>query len=463
MLGHKSGRIITFYSYKAGAGRTMAVANVAWILASNGYNVLLIDWDLESPGLHRYLRPFLADPELTNTPGVIDFACELTRPRSINTPRGEAHPSLMNHIVRVNWTFPAAGSIDFLAAGRNDANYERRVNTFNWHEFSERLHGDRLFEAERNNLRAKYDYVLIDSRTGVSDTSGICTVQMPDLLVVFFTLNHQSIEGAAAAAASIQAKRAELPIFPVPTRIEYGEQDKLSAGLAYARQLFAPFLLHVQSNQRAIDPSEQASYWRDVETPYVAFYAFEEIPAAFKDEPGSPRGLLAANERLSFWITDRIVRSLKLEGEQHQKAVLQAYAFNQGWSVGFDRASPTGKNPLLGKAVQIARRWGRHGWQAATAVLAVGLLLIAGMVWHNNEVRSKQMAILAAQLAEAVQELRKVQTFVSGTSASSNFPQTEFNEALAALQSVRKQMQPTDQIPSDSAPQGGLTREQPSH
>ena len=30
------GKIITFYSYKGGAGRTMALANVAWILASNG-------------------------------------------------------------------------------------------------------------------------------------------------------------------------------------------------------------------------------------------------------------------------------------------------------------------------------------------------------------------------------------------------------------------------------------------
>lgn len=30
------GRIITFYSYKGVTGRSMAVANVAWILASQG-------------------------------------------------------------------------------------------------------------------------------------------------------------------------------------------------------------------------------------------------------------------------------------------------------------------------------------------------------------------------------------------------------------------------------------------
>ena len=63
MLG-KSGRIITFYSYKGGSGRTMALSNVAWILASNGCRVLLIDWDLDAPGLHRFLGPFLEDKEL---------------------------------------------------------------------------------------------------------------------------------------------------------------------------------------------------------------------------------------------------------------------------------------------------------------------------------------------------------------------------------------------------------------
>jgi MinD-like ATPase involved in chromosome partitioning or flagellar assembly len=29
------GEIITFYSFKGGTGRSMALANVAWILASN--------------------------------------------------------------------------------------------------------------------------------------------------------------------------------------------------------------------------------------------------------------------------------------------------------------------------------------------------------------------------------------------------------------------------------------------
>src|ERR1041384_3063617 len=69
----RADKIITFYSYKGGTGRSMALANVAWILASSGRRVLAIDWDLEAPGLHRYFHPFLLDKELVASPGVSDL------------------------------------------------------------------------------------------------------------------------------------------------------------------------------------------------------------------------------------------------------------------------------------------------------------------------------------------------------------------------------------------------------
>ena len=36
--------IITFYSYKGGTGRTMAMANIAWLLAARGKKVLAVDF-----------------------------------------------------------------------------------------------------------------------------------------------------------------------------------------------------------------------------------------------------------------------------------------------------------------------------------------------------------------------------------------------------------------------------------
>src|SRR5262245_8262241 len=75
-LMEPQGRIINFYSYKGGTGRSMTLANVAWILASNGKQVLTIDWDLEAPGLHRYFMPFLVDKELKVSEGLMDMIDE---------------------------------------------------------------------------------------------------------------------------------------------------------------------------------------------------------------------------------------------------------------------------------------------------------------------------------------------------------------------------------------------------
>jgi MinD-like ATPase involved in chromosome partitioning or flagellar assembly len=259
-MQEKEGRIVSFYSYKGGTGRTMALTNIAWVLASNGYDVLVIDWDLEAPGLHRYLRPFLIDRELTATPGLIDFVwdCAQACMTSADGDAAAVFPTLDDYTVGLDWDFGERGSISFIPAGRQDDNYAQRVNTFNWDNFYERLGGGKILEAERQRLRAAYDYVLIDSRTGVSDTASICTVQMPDVLLVFFTLNRQSIEGTAAVAHSIQSIRPSIPIFPVPTRIENTETDKRDAAIAYARRIFEPFLLHVQTQGDRSDPQQQA-------------------------------------------------------------------------------------------------------------------------------------------------------------------------------------------------------------
>lgn len=46
--------IVTFYSYKGGVGRTMALVNTAVALARLGRRVLVVDFDLEAPGLPSY-------------------------------------------------------------------------------------------------------------------------------------------------------------------------------------------------------------------------------------------------------------------------------------------------------------------------------------------------------------------------------------------------------------------------
>ncbi|HZI49478.1 MAG TPA: hypothetical protein VFD75_16905, partial [Pyrinomonadaceae bacterium] len=293
-------RIITFYSYKGGTGRSMALANVAWILACNGKKVLIIDWDLEAPGLHRYLHPFLRDKELTATEGLIDFVVQYANRAVLKAEKKKRnwyvpYANILRYATSLDHPFKK-GTVDFVPAGRQGADYATRVNSFNWQHFYERLDGGMFFEAAKESM-AGYDYVLIDSRTGVSDTSGICTVQMPDLLVVCFTFNIQSIEGAAAVAESANVQRRDpsgkptLKIFPVPTRVELTQQDKLKSARDVARERFNPLLHHLGDKQN--------TYWEDVEVLYWPFYAYEEILAVFGDAPGNANSMLSAMETLA--------------------------------------------------------------------------------------------------------------------------------------------------------------------
>jgi tetratricopeptide (TPR) repeat protein len=286
----------------------MALANVAWILASSGHRVLAVDWDLESPGLHRFFHPLLNDdPQLHASDGVIDlvrdFAATVVQGSGQSTTPTRMSPDVRRYAVSLGWRFSGGGELDLLPAGRQGPAYSATVSTFDWPSFYDRLGGAAFLAELRQNLRDHYDFVLIDSRTGLSDSAGICTVLLPDTVLNCFTLSTQSIDGAVAVARSIRRANEPVRILPVPMRVEDGEQSKLEAGRDYAWLRFAPFLAH-------LDADDQARYWADVEIPYKLFYAYEEILAVFGDRARQPTTLLAAYERLAAVVGGDLVRPL---------------------------------------------------------------------------------------------------------------------------------------------------------
>ena len=247
MSESSQGQIITFYSYKGGTGRTMALANVAWILASDGNRVLTVDWDLESPGLHKFFHPFLDASTVSATAGVIEIINEYASAAVDPAPRPVdwhlEYARVDRHAVSLEWNFPDGGRLDFLSAGRQNRDYSSAVCSLDWDNFYDRLGGGRFFRALREDMQNKYDYVLIDSRTGLSDVADICTIELPDVLAICFTLSDQSIEGAANVARQISGRYRErnIRVLPVPMRIEAGEKEKLDVGRVLARARFEGF------------------------------------------------------------------------------------------------------------------------------------------------------------------------------------------------------------------------------
>jgi CO dehydrogenase nickel-insertion accessory protein CooC1 len=322
------GQVITFYSYKGGTGRTMALANVAWILASNGNRVLSIDWDLESPGLHKFFHPFLDESTVSATPGVIEIINDYASAAVDPGPRDDdwhlEYARVERHAVSLEWTFPDGGKLDFLSAGRQNRDYSAAVCSLDWDNFYDRLGGGRFFRAMREDMKQKYDYVLIDSRTGLSDVADICTIELPDVLAICFTLSDQSIEGAASVGRQISGRYRDrnIRVLPVPMRIEDGEKEKLDIGRALARAKFEGF-------PAGMTPESSALYWASVEVPYKPFYAFEETLATFGDDPGSPASLLSSFERITDSLTEGRVTAMQPIAENLRLQYKEAFARRQ--------------------------------------------------------------------------------------------------------------------------------------
>lgn len=192
---------ITFYSYKGGVGRSMALANVAALLASKGRRVVMIDFDLEAPGLDSF-----EEFTVKGAPGVVEYIADFLRTKIT--------PSIETYVHRCKLNFESPGDLWLMPSGRKDTEYAERLHLMDW-SF---LYDSGLAEPFIANWKKaverafKPDYVLVDSRTGLTDVGGVCTLHFPDIVVLFFALNRQNLFGIAGVKQAISRVRDRDPI-----------------------------------------------------------------------------------------------------------------------------------------------------------------------------------------------------------------------------------------------------------
>lgn len=204
-------RTITFYSYKGGTGRTLLLANVAKFLAWCGKTVVVLDLDLEAPGLHYKLgMGSTADAgRLTFARGVVDY---LLAWQDANDDPGVAVSDYVEENVRRDLDYP--GKIHLVPAGRAPSmEYAANLARLSWWQliyennaipWPERL-GIRALakikEFARANLSA--DYLLIDSRTGITDVGGVALNILADSVVCTMLSNKENIDGIAQVVKNL--------------------------------------------------------------------------------------------------------------------------------------------------------------------------------------------------------------------------------------------------------------------
>ena len=191
--------VTTFYSFKGGVGRTMALVNTGVELAKRGRKVLLVDFDLEAPGLDT----FEAIKPKRTAPGIVDFVT-----RYLDT--GQA-PEVEGFMEQCPGIGDDGGELWLMPAGVSKSNYAESFRQIDWGNLYEQRNGFILFE----DLKAQWeevlqpDYVLIDSRTGHTDVGGICTRQLPDSVAMLFFPNEQNLTGLTKVVADIRSESEE--------------------------------------------------------------------------------------------------------------------------------------------------------------------------------------------------------------------------------------------------------------
>ena len=298
--------IVTFYSYKGGVGRSMAMANIADILARHGLKVLMVDFDLEAPGLEQFFQ--INVEGVRRHAGLLDLLLEYKQSMSVSRD-DTGFRELDRYICPVYERLPGGGRLDILPAGQRQdpeqlARYVLNLRTFDWQDFYYNWEGELFFEWLRRSLTPRpYDVVLVDSRTGVTEMGGICGYQLADAIVMMCAANHQNMLGTANMVRDFRSSNVDslrrgrkLDIVVVPARVE----DRLTGDDA---EMLDTFFRRFDEAFAALvpEPLKRAGIsLRDLMIPYDPEYAFEEQVVSDPARHTQRRSIGATFDKLTY-------------------------------------------------------------------------------------------------------------------------------------------------------------------
>jgi len=274
------GIVTTFYSYKGGVGRSFALANIGALLSKWGYRVLCVDWDLESPGLSRYFGKYMSAGKLgikgMSAGGVVEYVEAI----------GSGGEPDWRQYVR---TFDLPGlkvPISLMVAGEQNASYIERLRALVWEALYKKQDLGKILEGMRREWKKDYDFILVDSRTGVTDIGGISTIQFPDIFAFFFTANYQSLDGAVDIAKRVLREHERLPYdrgglitMPVLSRFDMREEyEKGKEWLGIVEDKVKPFYADWLHKKVSV-----AKIIEVTTVPYMSYWSFGEKLAVLED------------------------------------------------------------------------------------------------------------------------------------------------------------------------------------
>lgn len=171
---------VVFFSVKGGVGRSTAMAATAWSLAQSGKRVLVLDLDLESPGLSSSLLPGDRRPKF----GVTDWLVEDLVDNGDMVLMDMTATSTLSHDGDI-YVVPAHGvNPGEYVSKLGRAWMPKVVEDGRRESWSQRL--QRLLNTLEKRL--KPDVILIDSRAGIDEVASACVTDLGATLLLLFAI-----------------------------------------------------------------------------------------------------------------------------------------------------------------------------------------------------------------------------------------------------------------------------------
>jgi len=170
---------VVFFSIKGGVGRSTAIAANAWSLAQTGKRVLVLDLDLESPGLSTSLLPLDRRPKY----GITDWLVEDLVDNGDEVFESMVASSGLSHDGDI-FVVPAHGADSGEYVAKLGRAWMPKVNSNGQESWSQRL--QRLISLLEK--RWSPDVILIDSRAGIDEVASACITDLGANLVLLFAL-----------------------------------------------------------------------------------------------------------------------------------------------------------------------------------------------------------------------------------------------------------------------------------
>lgn len=202
-------KTITFYSYKGGTGRSLAVANAARYLVQMNFKVAVVDFDLEAPGLHYKFADAQGKP-LAVEKGLADYLYQYI-------VEGKPAQSLADYFLPIAVPGVDGTSLHLMPAGNAPSpQYWATLARLDWHAlfYTQNAQGVALFMDLQNRIAEALqpDFLLIDSRTGITEMGGVATTVLADRVICLVLPSKENLEGSRAILRGIQRARRDFAL-----------------------------------------------------------------------------------------------------------------------------------------------------------------------------------------------------------------------------------------------------------